>query len=148
MASSRGSLNICLGAFQQVPGHSGLSYLNVGMINDVIQNRDVIVQALPITHTKSSERWKNVSVTTSISCPLKEGDIQLMKSCMELHASAWCGGSITCWPTSEGSYTTNASAVPSCSSPFINGAFATCQRRLLHKDASTNHAHPSGSSLI
>lgn len=33
----------------------------MGRINDVIQHRDVIIESLPITHNKSSERWKNVS---------------------------------------------------------------------------------------
>ena len=53
--------NEILGGVSQVPGHSGLEYLNVGRINDVIQLRDVIIESLPITHSKSSERWKNVS---------------------------------------------------------------------------------------
>ncbi|EIE22202.1 hypothetical protein COCSUDRAFT_42571 [Coccomyxa subellipsoidea C-169] len=46
----------------EVPGHSGLEYLNVGRIDDVIQIRDVIIEALPITHSKSSERWKNLDL--------------------------------------------------------------------------------------
>lgn len=44
----------------QVPGHDGLAYLNKGVIDDVMEHRGVVVQGLPINHTKSPDRWKNV----------------------------------------------------------------------------------------
>ena len=44
----------------QVPGHDGLAYLNMGVIDDVMEHRGIVVQGLPINHTKSPDRWKNV----------------------------------------------------------------------------------------
>ena len=50
----------------QVPGHDGLAYLNRGIIDDVIKHEGVVVQGLPINHTKSPDRWKNVCACTSV----------------------------------------------------------------------------------
>jgi hypothetical protein len=45
----------------QVPGHAALTYLNKFVIDDVVQHPGVIMKGLPISHTKSPQRWKNVS---------------------------------------------------------------------------------------
>ena len=45
----------------QVPAHDQLAYLNTDAIHDVLKAPGIHVEALPFTHTKSPERWKNVS---------------------------------------------------------------------------------------
>ena len=62
----------------QVPGHVGLAYLNKGIIDDVMEHRGVVVQGLPINHTKSPDRWKNVCAAhqfTTPSCNLESRPI-------------------------------------------------------------------------
>jgi hypothetical protein len=46
----------------QTPSHFGISYMNHGQIKDVMRFPAVKMYNLPITHNKSSERWKNVRV--------------------------------------------------------------------------------------
>ncbi len=45
----------------QVPAHDQLAYLNTHAIHDVLKAPGIHVEALPFTHNKSPERWKNVS---------------------------------------------------------------------------------------
>ena len=45
----------------QVPAHDQLAYLNTDAIRDVLKAPGIHVEALPFTHKKSPERWKNVS---------------------------------------------------------------------------------------
>ena len=49
-----------VGWLVQIPAHDGLAYLNKHVVDDVIKHEGVTVHNLPITHTKSSDRWRKV----------------------------------------------------------------------------------------
>ena len=44
----------------QSPSHPGITYMNQHGINDVMRLPVIKMWNLPITHNKSSTRWKNV----------------------------------------------------------------------------------------
>ncbi len=46
----------------QVPAHEQLTYMNVHYVNDVLNAPGIVVQGMQISHDKSPQRWKNVSM--------------------------------------------------------------------------------------
>ena len=51
--------------WMQVPAHEQLTYMNVDVVNDVLNAPGIVVQGMQISHDKSPQRWKNVSMRRS-----------------------------------------------------------------------------------
>ncbi len=56
-----------LGSPMQSPSHIGISYMNQFGVDDVMRFPVIKMYNLPITHNKSSTRWKDVR---SLSFPM------------------------------------------------------------------------------